>query len=777
MRKGQPELLAPAGSYEGVKAAAAAGADAVYTGGTKFSARAFARNLSEEQMLQAIDKLHMQGKKLYLTLNTLLKNQEMEEVSDYIGPLYEQGLDGVIIQDLGVVEHLQKNFPGLALHASTQMTITGLSGIHFLEKLGIKRTVLARELSIREIGEICQNTDMEIECFVHGALCYCYSGQCLMSSLLGGRSGNRGRCAQPCRLPYQVTDGSKRLNKKDAPYLLSPRDICLLPLLPELIDAGVTSFKIEGRMKRAEYTAGVVHIYRKYMDLYAKEGCAGYRVDPKDMALLEKLYTRSGFSEGYLHQHNGAAMITASKPDYASADEALFQKFRALYEGKTVQLPVQGQAMLRKGQPVTLEVHCREADVKAEGAVVQRAMKQPLSEEKVRSQLTKTGGTAFAFTDLKLSMEPDVFLPVQELNALRREALEQLETKLLAGWRRVRPTGPAEAAVNGTKPQDAAASQIIGRAIEPNVMAGVTQSSEPAQQSGTHKAGMDAYSGSPVLTASVETVPQLQAVLEAPGIADVYLSSRLFFPAGAKRGQRPENALFQTYAGQVHRAGKQCFYSMPEIFREEMVSQYRHLIPALQEAGFDGILVHGMDELEWCREQGWQGEVRSDAALYVMNEEANACVKRYVSQTTLSVEANEKELRHMDASASEMIVYGYLPLMVSAQCVNQTLHRCNQKEETRMLIDRYQKCFPVKKDCTVCMNIIYNSTPLVLLDMAASIGKIAPKSVRLAFTRETQEETRKVLRAGTDAFLKGKTVDPGALGKEYTRGHFRRGVD
>ena len=449
-------------------------------------------------------------------------------------------------------------------------------------------------------------------------------------------------------------------------------------------------------------------------------------------------------------------MITASKPDYAPADEALFEKFRALYEGKTVQLPVSGHAVVRKGQPVTLEVRCREVGARGEGAVVQQAMKQPLSEEKVRSQLTKTGGTTFAFAELTLDMEPDVFLPVQELNALRRTALEQLETKLLAGWRRVRPAGHMEAA---------------------NRIAGVDRSSVCVKRSDKRQANETDGCWVPVLTASVETAAQLQAVLETPDIADVYLSSRLFFPTEAKRGQHPETALFQMYGEQVHRAGKQCFYTMPEIFREEMVSQYAQLIPTLREAGFDGVLVHGMDELEWCREGGCQGELRSDASAYVMNREANAVMQRYVSRTTLSVEANEKELRHMDASASEMIVYGYLPLMVSTQCVNQTLRRCSQKEETRMLVDRYQKQFPVKKDCSVCMNIIYNSTPLVLLDLVPAIEKIAPKSIRLAFSQENAKETRRVLQACTDAFLKGKTVDPGMLCREYTRGHFRRGVD
>ena len=200
MRTGRPELLAPAGSYEGVIAAASAGADAVYVGGSRFGARAYARNLSEEELLSAMDYLHIRGKQLHLTVNTLLKNRELEDLYEYIAPLYEHGLDAVIVQDLGVLSFLAEQFPGLALHASTQMTVTGLPGVRFLETLGVNRVVLARELSLQEIGQICRNTDLEIECFIHGALCYCYSGQCLMSSLLGGRSGNRGRCAQPCRL-------------------------------------------------------------------------------------------------------------------------------------------------------------------------------------------------------------------------------------------------------------------------------------------------------------------------------------------------------------------------------------------------------------------------------------------------------------------------------------------------------------------------------------------------------------------------------------------------
>ena len=256
------ELLAPAGSYEALEAAFSAGADAVYIGGSQFGARAYADNLDEEKMCRAIDLAHLQGKKLYLTVNTLLKDSEIEEqLFRYLLPYYREGLDGVIVQDFGVLELIREAFPLLPIHASTQMAVTGASGARVLEELGVKRVVTARELSLAEISDIRKQTNIEIESFVHGALCYCYSGQCLMSSLIGGRSGNRGRCAQPCRLPYEVFEKGKRLNSDKTAYPLNTKDMCTLELLPEIIRAGVTSLKIEGRMKKPEYTAGVVSVY------------------------------------------------------------------------------------------------------------------------------------------------------------------------------------------------------------------------------------------------------------------------------------------------------------------------------------------------------------------------------------------------------------------------------------------------------------------------------------------------------------------------------------
>lgn len=303
------ELLSPAGSYEGLQAVIKAGADAVYIGGNMFGARAYAKNAGPDEMLQAIDYAHLHGKQIYLTVNTLLKNQELYgQLYDYLAPYYERGLDAAIVQDFGVLSFIKKEFPELPIHASTQMAITGPNGAQILKDAGASRIVTARELSLEEIRSIYEETGMEIESFVHGALCYCYSGMCLFSSMLGGRSGNRGRCAQPCRLPYTAYEKGRQISGKDQSYLLSPKDMCTIEILPEILNAGVYSLKIEGRMKRPEYAAGVTSIYRKYLDLYAKNP-KSYQVAKEDKQELLDLYQRDGFNKGYYYMHNGKEMM------------------------------------------------------------------------------------------------------------------------------------------------------------------------------------------------------------------------------------------------------------------------------------------------------------------------------------------------------------------------------------------------------------------------------------------------------------------------------------
>ena len=294
MEKRRIEILAPAGSYASFKAAINAGADAVYAGGPKFGARAYADNFTKEELIEAIKEAHIYGRKLYLTVNTLLKNNEISELPEYLSPLYEAGLDAVIVQDIGVLELVREYFPKMDIHASTQMTITGYRGAAFMEGQGISRVVPARELSLEEVRMIKEKTGLEIECFVHGALCYCYSGQCLMSSMIGGRSGNRGRCAQPCRLPYTVE------GKKDE-YILSLKDMCGIKALDKLHDAGVYSLKIEGRMKQLEYACGVVKYYRSYID-------SKKPVSDADYDRIKALGNRCGFTDRYYFDHNGSCV-------------------------------------------------------------------------------------------------------------------------------------------------------------------------------------------------------------------------------------------------------------------------------------------------------------------------------------------------------------------------------------------------------------------------------------------------------------------------------------
>ena len=317
-----PELLAPAGSFAHLKAAVAAGADGIYIGGRRFGARAYAENASTEEMIEALHYAHFYDRKVYMTVNTLFKEEEVgEELEEFLTPFYRAGLDGVIVQDLGAAARIGSCFPDLPLHGSTQMTVTDSRGARAAARMGMTRVVPARELSLEEIKEI-KASGIEVEVFVHGALCYCYSGQCLMSSNYGGRSGNRGRCAQPCRLPYDLYD--IRNSQLADGHLLSPKDLCALSLLPDLVDAGVDSLKIEGRMKNLEYVAGVTSIYRKYLDKLADSGwLAGseeaaenkaFFVDQADMDLLADLYQREGFTSGYFHCHNGSDMMAVREP-------------------------------------------------------------------------------------------------------------------------------------------------------------------------------------------------------------------------------------------------------------------------------------------------------------------------------------------------------------------------------------------------------------------------------------------------------------------------------
>ncbi|MCD7836757.1 MAG: U32 family peptidase [Lachnospiraceae bacterium] len=360
------ELLAPAGNIKAFIGAVHAGADALYLGGSRFGARAYAENFTEDEIVWCIRYAHLFGRKVYLTVNTLVKEAEFNDIFDFIRPFYEAGLDGVIVQDIGVLGFIRDNFPELKLHASTQMSITGVYGAMLVKKLGVSRVVPARELSLREIMLIRDKTGLEIESFIHGAMCYCYSGQCLFSSILGARSGNRGRCAQPCRLPYEVTLGDR---KSKACYPLSLKDMCMLEKLPDLIEAGISSFKIEGRMKKPEYAAGVTAIYRKYIDMYLADRAAykshtkKWNVTSDDLESLSKIYIRSGMQSGYYYKHNGRDMVTLESPSYNGGDKALLDGIREKYIDNNIKYDIDIKAHFVKGEQAAVVFSCKDSSV------------------------------------------------------------------------------------------------------------------------------------------------------------------------------------------------------------------------------------------------------------------------------------------------------------------------------------------------------------------------------------------------------------------------------
>ena len=802
--KDRVEILAPAGSMECLKAAIAAGADAVYTGGALFGARAYAHNLTEEELLEAIDYVHLHGRRLYLTVNTLIKDREMEkQMYDYLLPYYRQGLDAVIVQDIGLFRFIRKHFPDLPIHASTQMTLTGVDGAKFLEKEGAQRIVTSRELSMAEVKKIADETELEIESFVHGALCYCYSGQCLFSSFIGGRSGNRGQCAQPCRLLYRTPEA------KRPQYLLSLKDICTLELIPEMIESGIYSFKIEGRMKKPEYAAAVAFQYRKYADLYLKyyEECPAeedpaayamkkYRVREEDRQMLLDLYNRGGFHAGYYHTQNGREMISLNRPNHAGvpAVKVLAKKGRnvtakaltdlypqdiielpmrkgrekadnytckdAVRKGMNVQIPVFADTPFKRDEiwmrtrnstlidtlreefvngkikericgtfrlypqeKATLTVKCRDAEITVAGEKAQEALSQPMSRERIEKQLRKTGNTEFEFSFLKVEIGEKVFLPMQSLNELRREALETLEKVICEKYRRSGEVKDPE-------------EDKTELSMEEEVLSG--------------------------WTASVRTAEQMEVILEEEAIGRIYVDCTMFPRIWEKDS-------YVEWITKVHAAGKEIYLVMPYIFRERTRKQYEAAYNRIFGAGWDGILIANYESFAFLKEHGYTGRIMTDYNLYEFNQESRKFWKeKGVFEFTAPVELTERELQDLRVKDGEVIVYGYLPMMISAGCIQKTTRGCLKKSGQTTITDRYRNPFVVKNECDYCYNILYNYVPLYLGDRMEEVYQIGPGRIRLMFTTERQQEVRQIL----SAYFEGKELPEGT----YTRGHWKRGI-
>lgn len=749
--KKRAELLAPAGSFASLKAAVAAGADAVYMGGARFGARAYAQNADQDEMIAAIEYAHLHGCRLYMTVNTLFKENELGELYEYLLPYYKAGLDGVIVQDLGALSFIREHFPGIELHASTQMTITSVYGAKELKRLGCCRVVPAREVSLEEIRRIYDETGMDIETFVHGALCYCYSGQCLMSSLIGGRSGNRGRCAQPCRLPYRVygQENGTAVNKEDQKCVLSMKDLCTLDILPQILEAGVFSLKIEGRMKSPRYTAGVVRIYRKYLDRYLEYGSEGYYVEPEDKKELLDLFDRGGFTSGYYTRHNGRDMIALKeKPEFRETNKELFDFLDREYVETEKKEPVEGYAYLAEGLPSVLTLTCGDISVTVSGQEPQAAKNQPMTREKVIRQLGKTGATAFEFTELEAEVCGALFLPIQALNELRREGFEALTEAIHNQWRRKAPE--AGEVQNGADSGEKS-SRAAGCA-------------GPVPDESAGKRPM-------YLTVSAETGDQLSAALAVPEVRRICLDVSSF---------QPER--WAEFVQLIHQAGKECYLTLPHIFRTHAIGFFRTYRSCLEQAGFDGLLIRAFEEIQWMREEQISLSASFDASVYAWNHGAVHTLKEeQAAFITAPWELNSRELEPVfeacrrEGLPAELIVYGRAPMMVSAQCITKTVKGCSKCPSLLWMKDRTGARLPVQNHCAFCYNTILNPLPVSLHGCADSVKRLAPEGLRLCFTIETGEETKAVLNAFAAEFIRGENAEPPFT--EFTRGHFRRGVE
>lgn len=796
----QIELLSPAGSMESVYAAVNNGCNAVYIGGKHFSARQYANNFSPEEMEQVCDYCHVRGVKVYVTVNILYKQKEIPALLKYIKQLYEMGVDALILQDIGAAKVIQKYFP-IPLHASTQLTSNNLQDIDFLYQQGFSKIVLSRELSLEEVKYIAQNTEAEIEVFVHGALCVCYSGQCIMSSMLGGRSGNRGRCAQTCRLPYTLYQGYDKIEQG---HLLSPKDMQTITILPQIIESGVASLKIEGRMKNPEYVAGVTQIYRKYLDLYANSP-ENYEVDTKDLKILMQLFNRGGFTEGYYQTNAGRDMMSIERPKtwglktgfvdsynekagrvtirtreplvpgdgieiwtqnephvgsnisraskagefinlaikgdiskndvvYKTHDKALEDTLKKTWQKDNRKLSVYGKLRAKKGLPLCYQLWDNKGNmVYQEGDMVEEAQKQALSMEKLKQQAIKTGSTPFCIESLELEADDNIYIGISSINEVRRAATEALQHSILK------------------KSKRKAAYQIEQQKQSPIIK--------------TKK-----------LNVLVSTREQFDVVSKDRRVNILYCELTEDFKKNYLR-----------YIEVCHKNNIKLYAAFPRIQRSESKE-----IDILKESNIDGFLVRSPGQFKMVSKTG--KEITIDYSMNVLNQESvSFWLKQGANNVCVSVENNLQEINAIANKNCEMVVYGYLPLMITQQCpignyaggkTNGIF--CSKKGEDSLyfLKDRKGMKFPLMPDCNQCVCSILNAKPLFTLKFYDEILESTTGSVRLIFTKEGSKRTERILNAYAE-MTKDCTIQSGETKillhemneKGSTKGHYFRGVE
>ncbi len=766
------ELLAPASSYESVTAAINNGCDAVYIGGRLFNARAYADSPDNEKLIEIIDLCHIHGVKIFITLNTLYKNSELKDVMAFAHLMYEAGADAFIIQDIGFLMLAKKYFPDIELHCSTQMTIHNKDAASWFDRQGFERIVPSRELSLEEINEIRSNVNCDIECFVHGALCVCYSGRCLMSSILGGRSGNRGRCAQPCRLEYTLYKNNKKLQSG---HLLSPKDICTVDMTDPLAAAGITSFKIEGRMKSPEYVAQVVSSYRHAID--------GNKITKAEICDLKQIFNRGGsFSNGYyncfsgndmmsgspkssgimvgkvissekkgcdirlelpLHRGDGIEIwnkkqkhtgcgISAEYPEksvfhadiygengaavYRSFDKQLNDRLKKTYAKPTRQTEIRVSFSALPDSPMKLVLHTDNKEMTVLGGIPQKAENKPMTADDFITRLQKTGGTPFKFVFSETNIADGLFVPASELNELRRNACDRLKNYLTEKYKRKTP-----------------APHII-----------IPECKTASSQK---------------LTVFTEKTEIIETILK-------YRPYRIYIEINTDNADD-----IIKYTDICHANGIQIYAALPRIARSGYMNELSPTLAKLEKSRIDGFLL---------RNYGFKTakDVMHDYCFNVTNSLSTDILEN----VTLSPELTAKELRCISGSGKEIVIYGHFVLMSTHQCPigNGTGHKkgkfCSEKntKDVYFLKDRTGAKFPVMPHCRSCTAFILNNLPVFTANRMNDIIAIGAEYMRLDFTVESSEQADKILRLYTDAFLNKQNSPTPDF--EYTGGHYFRGV-
>ena len=789
------EILAPAGNYDAVRAAVNAHADAIYLGGSMFSARAFAGNFDEKELLDTIDYCHTFDVKVYMAINTLLKNEEIKRLPEYVKPFYREGVDGIIVQDMGVAGVLSACFPDLPLHGSTQLSVSSEYGAAFLKKIGMTRFVPSRELSLDEIRAIKDKVNIEIETFVHGAMCYSYSGRCLMSSYAGGRSGNRGRCAQPCRKKYRLGDESA--------YMLSLKDMCMLQDIDKLMDAGIDSFKIEGRMKKTEYVAATTYAYKEIRDAYLS-GCK----DLKKIAsgyedMLRDVYNRGGFYSGYYFTAHGRQMLADIRPNHTGVKIGKVSSIEKPFVKVKLCNDVNAADVLEiRGSKGVVELTCGEAAPAHSTIFLKGKNFQSFS---IGDQIYRTRNSKLLNdiqkeiidSDRKIAVKALLTARIGERIKLSVSTYDTARTKTVNVCvygpecmaasnkpvtqeqliEKIKKTGGTSfeiseieadvedglfvqiSAINGLRRQ---ALDELGRSLADRHKRDIK--SVICCEDNYDESGFKNQSDMSGFSISVCQEDHVNIVKNYKWVSRVILDYNI-----------------RQYRQTMLNKNTSVFIALPEIFRQKNLVEYADMLSDISD--FDGVMIRNIDELGYLIEIGYKGDVVADAGLYVYNDHAAAFYKNQIHNISFvsSAELTYNEIKNLSTNTL-LKIYGYQKVMVSVNCISGNYcGGCAQKNSQMMnLTDDMGNVFYVRNYCGECYNIMYNGVPTSILDRLDLIHD-SFTDVYIELTVEDGEKTNKIMDyiekniIGLDDMEQDNDLH--APIKEYTRGHYFKGIE